>query len=281
MAQGRHSYVRFFPSDWLGGTARMTRTHRSVYFDVCCYQWDHNLPCPASELPLMLGDLPNWRELVEDLVLARKLIRDEDGALSNPKAAAEAKLAFDLWEKKSTGGKNGAAKTNAKDAADTPDGTPDSTPDGSGDGSSRKTTGSPDAEPEPELEPYLREDVEWERLENPDLVRLANLVSAASGIIIDAAHRDYPRQVELIKGWVEVGATPGLIRETIADVLPPRGQTISSIAYFDKAIRQAVARRENQTHGTSRTRTEQPAKPMVGAVAQRQADRAARRANDV
>ena len=147
VAVNRHSYVGFYPSDWLGGTARMTRLHKSVYFDVCCYVWDQNRACPASELPLMLGDLSNWRDLVEDLVEAGKLIRNEDGSLTNPRAAVEAAKAFDLWERKSTGGRRGAAKTN------TPVGSPDGSAAGTPDGTSPKTAGSPDAEPEPEPEP--------------------------------------------------------------------------------------------------------------------------------
>ena len=83
MAQGRHSYVPFYTSDWLAGTARMTRLHKSVYFDVCAYIWDTARPCPASELPLMLGDLPGWERYVDDLVSAGKLVRSPDGSLVN------------------------------------------------------------------------------------------------------------------------------------------------------------------------------------------------------
>jgi hypothetical protein len=149
MSVHRHSYVGFYPSDWIAGTARMSRMHKSVYFDVCCYTWDQNRPCPAAELPLMLGDIPNWRELINDLVDAGKLHRAEDGSVCNERAASEAQKAFDLWDKKSRGGRTGAAKTNAAKSG-SPDATPDGTPASTPDGSNPKTAGSPDAEPEPE-----------------------------------------------------------------------------------------------------------------------------------
>lgn len=112
MSQDRHSFIAFYPSDWLGGTARMTRLHRSVYFDVCLYIWDKAEPCPATELPLMLGDIANWRDLIEDLLAAGKLVRSADGSLVNEKALAEGRKAYELWLKKSQGGKDGAEKTN-------------------------------------------------------------------------------------------------------------------------------------------------------------------------
>ncbi len=130
MAEGRHSFVAFYPSDWLGGTARMTRLQRSVYFDVCLYCWDKAEECPASELALMLGDLDGWEKVVDLLVAAEKLYRTPDGSLGNSKAIAEAKKAFDLWERKSKGGKGGASKTNSMRA----DGSPVKSADGSPDG---------------------------------------------------------------------------------------------------------------------------------------------------
>jgi hypothetical protein len=108
MSEGRHSYVKFYPSDWLGGTARMNRTVRSVYHDVCVYIWDKAEPCPRAELVLMLSDLPDWEAIVQQLVDAKKLFWTDEG-LSNRKAIAVAVDARDQWEKKSAGGKRARA----------------------------------------------------------------------------------------------------------------------------------------------------------------------------
>lgn len=105
MTTKRHSYVRFYPSDWNGGTARMTRLHRSVYFDICCYNWDKGEPCPQSELSLMLLDLDNGSAIVAQLIATGKLAQDEQGVYS-PRALEEAEYAYDQWEKRSRGGKS-------------------------------------------------------------------------------------------------------------------------------------------------------------------------------
>lgn len=113
MANGRHSFVAFYPSDWLAGTARLTRTHRSVFFDVCCYTWDTAKPCPPVELAVMVGDLKNGMAVVDDLVAMGKLVRLDDGSVVNAKAMVEAEKAFGAWEKMSEGGK-GKGKPAAK-----------------------------------------------------------------------------------------------------------------------------------------------------------------------
>ena len=110
VAEGRHSYVPFYPSDWLGGTARLPRLHKSVFFDICCYIWDHAKPCPDVEAEVMVSDLKNGSKIIDDLVKMGKLSRGMDGSLSNTKALAEAEKAFALWEAKSKGGKGGAEK---------------------------------------------------------------------------------------------------------------------------------------------------------------------------
>ena len=68
MAALRHSWVPFFPSDWLGGTGRMMRIHRSAYFDICCAIWDTAEPVSPLELRSMLADIPEWETVVEELL---------------------------------------------------------------------------------------------------------------------------------------------------------------------------------------------------------------------
>lgn len=106
MANGRHSFVAFYPSDWMAGTARLPRIHRSVYFDVCLYIWDTAKPVPDRELRLMLADLTNAKEVVDDLISMGKLERLPDGTISNGKALAEAEKAYAAWAKMSHGGRS-------------------------------------------------------------------------------------------------------------------------------------------------------------------------------
>jgi hypothetical protein len=105
MAGDRHVYVPFYMSDWLAGTSRMTRLVRSVYFDICLYNWDKMQPVPDAELMLMLADIaPQGDDIVSALIGSGKLKRDERGVYQH-RALAEAEKAFDLWFRKSQGGK--------------------------------------------------------------------------------------------------------------------------------------------------------------------------------
>lgn len=136
----KHSFVQFYPTDWLGGTARMTRLIKSVYFDVCLYNWDKVEAVPEAELMLMLDDLgPQGEQIINVLVASGRLIRNSEGSVYSERAMLEAQRAYDLWLRKSKGGKKGAAKTND---GENDDGTP---------AGSRVET--PVAEPEPEPEP--------------------------------------------------------------------------------------------------------------------------------
>ena len=123
MAATKHSFVAFYPSDWLGGTARLPRLHRSVLFDVCCYIWDTAKAVPERELRLMIADVPNGMEIVEDLIATGKLERAADGSITNAKALHEATKAYGAWERMSQGGRNARSNEDTKG-----DGKGDTTP---------------------------------------------------------------------------------------------------------------------------------------------------------
>lgn len=114
MANGRHSFVAFYPSDWLGGTARLPRLHRSVFFDVCCFIWDTAKPVPSRELKLMIADLPEGEAIIEDLIAVGKLERRFDGSISNAKALHEAEKAYGAWQRMSEGGRQARSKDDDK-----------------------------------------------------------------------------------------------------------------------------------------------------------------------
>ena len=109
----KHSYVAFYMDAWAGGTARMTRLVRSVFFDVCFHNWDKVEPMSEAAQMLAFDDLgPQAEQIINVLVATGKLIRDSDGSVYNEKAMEEGKRAADLYAKKSGGGKKGAAATN-------------------------------------------------------------------------------------------------------------------------------------------------------------------------
>lgn len=271
MAHARHSYVPFYPSDWMGGTARMGSLQRLVYFEICLFNWDRVAPCPPTELPLIFHDLPDWQAILDTLVKAKKLILDDRGYW-NPRAIDVAEKAFELWRKKSKGGSAGAAKTNAgKSADDTPDGSPDGTPDASLNAVSGKGVGTPAAEPEPEPEPDKSDGGGTRALaksggEKTDLHALAALAARTGGVrrISGANQGEY---VQLVKDWVALGSDEPEIVATIAGVVETHDEPINHLRFFDGPIRRAIARRENQANGTGTRTTDHP-RPRTGSRAE-------------
>lgn len=220
----RHSYVRFFPSDWLGGTARMTRMHKSVYFDICCYQWDKAQPCPASELPLMLGDLSNWRAIVEDLIAAGKLERGNDDSLSNPRAATEAQWSFDQWERKSRGGRAGAEKTNTGSAGGSAAKTPAHSPAGTPAGSGHRV-------------PAQNQNQNQNQNLRPDLKAIHDEV----GFTLS------PNDTKLLQDWYSIGATLDQdILPTIRAVMGWARERPRSLKFFDAQLRTKLENDERE-----------------------------------
>ena len=113
-SRGKHSYVAFYMDAWAGGTARMTRLVRSVYFDVCFHNWDKVEPMSEADQMLAFDDLGQQaQQILNVLVSAGKIIRNADGSLYNEKAIEEALKSADLYARKSGGGKKGSAVTNA------------------------------------------------------------------------------------------------------------------------------------------------------------------------
>lgn len=118
----KHSYVPFYFDDWNAGTADMPRLVQSVYFQICKHSWDKAQPVSRSRLMIMLADLGSQGD---DIVLALiedgQLVRDGEGGVFSPRALKEGQIAFDLWERKSNGGKRGkGAEGEAEESSSTP-----------------------------------------------------------------------------------------------------------------------------------------------------------------
>jgi hypothetical protein len=214
MANGRHSYVAFYPSDWLGGTARLPRLHRSVYFDVCCYNWDLAAPCPAIELSVMISDLKGGSKIVDELVAMGKLIRNDDGSVENPKALAEARKALAAWEAMSKGGK-GRGKGDSK-------------------GVDKPHTNGAATEPEPKIE------AKASSAETPDaMLGCVGEIARAAGVpTVDQGR--IAEQRALVKSWLDAGADESLILATVRTTLARAKSPPNFLRYFDAAVREAI-----------------------------------------
>lgn len=128
MANDRHSYVEFYPSDWIAGTAYMPVAVEWLYLQICLYNWDKREPLPPAQASLRLSRSPSWQDDLTMLLDAGKVIKTAGGGLFVERALVAANKAYDLWEKKSRGGRARQASGNAgkdeqssKTAGSTPD----------------------------------------------------------------------------------------------------------------------------------------------------------------
>lgn len=126
-------YMRFFPSDWLAGTAMLTPFERGVYITLCCiiFESGGTAPQDSKRLAMVCGCTTNHlNATVDRLVEQGKLLRDEDG-LHNDRVSIElnhsltrsqsaSTSASRRWEKgkqkQQTGDANASATHYAKDA---------------------------------------------------------------------------------------------------------------------------------------------------------------------
>lgn len=124
MANDRHSYIEFYPSDWTAGTSYMPPTVEWLYLQVCLYNWDKREPMPASQSAMRFSRSPSWEADLTMLIDAGKVVRTQGGGLFVERAMVSANKAYDLWERKSRGGRKRHAIENAEqfnEGGSTPD----------------------------------------------------------------------------------------------------------------------------------------------------------------
>jgi len=81
---------RFYFSDWLGGTRRLTPAQRGVYIDILAMIYEEKGPIRNNKMLAKAVGLPpyQFRQTVEVLIAEGKLT-ETDGFLSNPRAEKE------------------------------------------------------------------------------------------------------------------------------------------------------------------------------------------------
>jgi hypothetical protein len=107
------------------------------------------------------------------------------------------------------------------------------------------------------------------------IVDLTDMAARAAGI----RHVDpgpIIRAQELVESWVAYGASPDEIMDTVRTVSGTASEPINSLRFFDRHIRQTVARRENLNgKHDSASPAEQSNDPLIRAAAARRAQRRA------
>lgn len=112
----RHSYIQFYPSDWLAGMSFVHPLTEWLYLQICLYNWDKAASMPEGEMKLRFARCDDWETRLSELIDAGKVKRARNRSIYVDRAMAEAKRSFDLWKKKSEGGKNrnGSVKSRQK-----------------------------------------------------------------------------------------------------------------------------------------------------------------------
>lgn len=116
-SNNRHSYVQFYPSDWIAGLAFMPPLAEWVYLQICLFNWDKREPLPAAEARIRLSRHAGWEDDLKLLIDAGKVIRTASGGLFVHRALLEAEKSFDLWARKSKGGKAGKRGKSQQDSS--------------------------------------------------------------------------------------------------------------------------------------------------------------------
>lgn len=91
MAANKEPWVRWFPSDWLGGTRGLTAAETGVYVTLVCLMYENRAPLPREDarqarqcgLPLV-----SFRKTLATLIDLGK-IAEADGTLWNDRVAVE------------------------------------------------------------------------------------------------------------------------------------------------------------------------------------------------
>ncbi len=208
----KHSFVAFYMSDWIAGTAGMPRNMWSLYFQICLYNWDKNRPMPESYLKIMAHDLPveEVGEHLQWMMDEGKIDLDPETGFYCPRAIDEASKAYDLWEKKSKGGKlamqvikkkreNKTAERVLKESSGEPDGKTERRKDGGKDDSSNE-------ESNPPLPPLEGGN---EEINLDDEEKAANEIAAFQAET-EALKAEAAKQVsDVAKAWNEMAAAHG------------------------------------------------------------------------
>jgi hypothetical protein len=110
----------------MAGTAYMPPLAEWLYLQICVYNWDKGEALPISQVAMRFSRSASWQGDLQTLIESGKVKTTEAGDLFVERAIVEANKAFDLWERKSRGGKSRGAgakdEESIKSHGKTPDG---------------------------------------------------------------------------------------------------------------------------------------------------------------
>lgn len=200
----------------------------------------------------------------EGVIFSRRMVRDEE--VRNARAAGGS-LGKEHGSKGASHGAKGGRPRKEKAPLDE-----------TGRGVILPPPSSPSSTPSPNIDDVDERRAHGNAPEAPipvTIVELTDMAARAAGI----RHVDpgpIIRAQELVESWIAYGGTPDEIMDTIRTVSTQASEPINSLRYFDRHIRQTVARRENSNgKHDSASPAEHSDDPLIRAAAARRAQRRA------
>jgi hypothetical protein len=259
----RRPSFQFYPGDWRNdpGLRLCSLAARGLWADMLCLMHEADpyghlthlgQPLSVAKLARLVGESEQkTRKLLQELrenevfsdeegvIFSRRMVRDED--VRNARAAGGILGANHGVKGAEHGKKGGRPRKEKPPLLETKRGV------------SYPPPSSSSSSPSPSPPSVEEEEEERAREISPrrDLTALACSLSDVTGIAIAPSSSNWDRDAALMRRWVELGITHDAILASVRRRLSETSVTVHSIAWFDQAIRQDHARRENQSHVTS------------------------------
>lgn len=268
------TWMPFYVADYLRDTRHLSATEHGAYMLLIMQAWTQGgiLPLDPVRLARIAGlSREEWSDMGE--MVMEFFVRTDDGYRHN-RVDRELARAKGMVEQRKAAGKASAAARAARR-----DGNDRSTTVGTEDATDLQRNSRPSPSPS---HSSLRSDVDDDdareisaEVTPVDLPTLTDMAARAAGV----RHVD-PGPVlkaqDLVREWIDYGASPDEIMEAVRSVSAATQEPINSLRYFDRHIRQAVARRENSNGKyDSASPAEQSDDPLIRAAAARRAQRRA------
>lgn len=237
------TWMPFYVADYLRDTRHLSATEHGAYMLLIMQAWTQGglLPLDPVRLARIAGlSREEWSEMGE--MVMEFFVRTDDGYRHN-RVDRELARAKGMVEQRKAAGKASAAKR-----AQQREGNDRSTTVGTEDATDLQRNSRPSPSPSPSS---LRSDVDDDDAREisaevipVDLPELTDMIARAAGIrhMEPGPMSDRCKQVS---EWIEYGASPDEIMETVRTVSAQTDEPIRSFRFFDPHIRKTVSRREN------------------------------------
>lgn len=235
MSKEASAWMPFYIGDYLGDTQRLTTEQHGAYLLLILDYW-RNGPAPDDDAVLQQItklDKAGWKRCRPAI---SRLFKIADGEWLHKRIEHELAEAKKNAERRSSKAR-AAAQARWGDSSE---------------GATSNTTSMPGAllgecppqSPSPEANASPREDVSGLML---DLCQIASIAPPDPGCNFDK----HKAAIDTVEGWMEAGADPSLIRETLTQRCANLRTSPRSLAFFDKPVREAVEQRRVATTALS------------------------------